>query len=89
MEKQDFFKCIEIHKRLKEKVKAGIFIGINGKTMSISITGFRGVRFITYLDDISGWLDYDKIVEDILYKYEDFLLEKFFTKGGLMKCLLR
>lgn len=89
MEKQDFFKCMEIHKRLKEKVKAGIFIGINGKTMSISITGFRGVRFITYLDDISGWLDYDKIVEDILYKYEDFLLEKFFTKGGLMKCLLR
>lgn len=89
MEKQDFFKCMEIHKRLKEKVKAGIFIGVNGKTMSISITGFRGVRFITYLDDISGWLDYDKIVEDILYKYEDFLLEKFFTKGGLMKCLLR
>lgn len=89
MEKQDFFKCMEIHKRLKEKIDAGIFIGINNKTMTISITGFRGIRFVTYLDDISEWLDYDKIVRDILYRYEDFILGKFFKKGGMMRCLLR
>ncbi len=88
MEKYEFFKCMELHKRLKEKVKAGIFIGINNGSMTISITGFRGVRFVTYLNDISGWIDYDKIVDDIVLKYKDFIFKKFLTEKGEAVCLL-
>lgn len=77
MEKHEFFKCMEIHKRLKEKVKAGIFIGLNNGQMTISITGFRGVRFVKYINDISDWIDFDKIVDDIVYEYRKFILDKF------------
>lgn len=77
MEKHEFFKCMELHKRLKEKVKAGIFIGINNKTMTISISGFRGVRFVKYINDIPEWIDYDKLVDDIVYEYRRFILDKF------------
>ena len=77
MEKHEFFKCMEIHKRLKEKVKAGIFIGLNNGTMTISITGFRGVRFVKYINDISDWIDFDNIVDSIVYEYRKFILDKF------------
>lgn len=77
MEKHEFFKCMEIHKRLKEKVKAGIFIGLNNGTMTISITGFRGVRFVKYINDISDWIDFDNIVDNIVYEYRKFILDKF------------
>lgn len=77
MEKHEFFKCMEIHKRLKEKVKAGIFIGINNGQMTISITGFRGVRFVKYINNISDWIDFDKIVDEIVYEYRKFILDKF------------
>lgn len=77
MEKHEFFKCMEIHKRLKEKVKAGIFIGMNNGQMTISITGFRGVRFVKYINDISDWIDFDKIVDEIVYEYRKFILDKF------------
>lgn len=77
MEKHEFFKCMEIHKRLKEKVKAGIFIGLNNGTMTISITGFRGVRFVKYINDISDWIDFDNIVNNIVYEYRKFILDKF------------
>lgn len=88
MEKHEFFKCMELHKRLKEKVKAGIFIGINNSKMTVSITGFRGVRFVCYLDNVPDWIDYDKMVDDIVLKYRDFILKKFLTEKGEVTCLL-
>lgn len=77
MEDTKFFKCMKIREKLKEKIKAKIFIGLNNNTMTINITGFRGVSFVKYINDISDWIDFNKIVDDIVYEYRRFILDKF------------
>ena len=77
MEKHEFFKCIELHKRLKEKVKGGVFIGIKNGTMTVSISGFRRVRYTKFYNNLPDWIDYDKVADELYYDYRKFILEKF------------
>lgn len=77
MEKHEFFKCIELHKRLKEKVKGGVFIGMNNDTMTVSISGFRGIRYTKFYNNIPNWIDYDKVADELYHDYRRFILEKF------------
>ena len=80
MEKHEFFKCIELHKRLKEKVKGGVFIGMNNGTMTVSISGFRGVRYTKFYNNLPDWIDYDKVSDEIAYDYRKFILDKFLNR---------
>lgn len=77
MDKQDFFKCMELHKRLKEKVKGGIFICINNGIMSINITGCRGIRFTYNINNISGWIDFNQLIDEIIWEYKKFINNVF------------
>ena len=42
MEKYDFITCMNLHKKLKERIKGGIFISIDNGQLSININGGRG-----------------------------------------------
>lgn len=50
--KNKIFRCIEIRKRLEDRIKGKVFIGIVNKVISINVTGFRGLRWSKELDDI-------------------------------------
>lgn len=79
MDKNDFFKCIEIRKRLIAKVKGKVFIGITNGQMSVTINGFRGIKFISYLNDVPEWMTYEQIADEIFYLYKKFITETFFN----------
>ena len=52
MEKYDFITCMNLHKKLKERIKGGIFISIDNGQLSININGGRGIRYRSYINDL-------------------------------------
>lgn len=79
MEKYDFIKCMNIHKKLKELIRGEVNITMETKTrMSISINGTRGIKYRSYIDNVPEKIDIDKYVDHIIGDYEDFILEKYF-----------
>ncbi len=83
MEPNNVIRCIEIREKLLEKIKGKIFITISDGQLSICITGFRGVRFRKYFNDVPKWLDNNKIVNDIVYEYKQFILDNFMYQKGV------
>ena len=75
--KNEFFRCIEIRKRLEDRIKGKVFISIVNKVISINVTGFRGLKWSKELDNIDGYMNYDDIVEQLLWEYRQFILNKF------------
>lgn len=75
--KNKIFRCIEIRKRLEDRIKGKVFIGIVNKVISINVTGFRGLRWSKELDDIDGYMNYDEVVDQIVWEYRQFVLSKF------------
>lgn len=50
---------------------------MNNGTMTVSISGFRGVRYTKFYNNIPNWIDYDKVADELYYDYRRFILEKF------------
>ena len=85
MLKHEYVTCMELHKRLKDKIIGHIFITIENDNLAVHINGGRGVRYDYVIRDISyemfGYeLNYDKIIKIILREYEEFILNRFFRR---------
>lgn len=78
MEKYDFIKCMNLHKKLKDRIKGGIFISIDNDQMSININGSRGIKYRSFINDIPKYMDVDKYADSIEEDYRQFIYEKFF-----------
>lgn len=78
MEKYDFIKCMNLHKKLKEKIKGGIFISIEQGRMSININAGRGIRYRSYINVLPNKNDINRYADSILYDYKKFINEKYF-----------
>lgn len=85
LKKQDYVTCLELHKRLKEKVLGHVYITIDNEELTVVITGHRRLKYIHVMKDISYEmvykdLNYDKVVNIILNGYRDFILDKFIRR---------
>lgn len=85
MKKKEYLTCMELHKKLKEKIAGNIFITIENDTLILYINSFRGVRYkyeircISY-EVIDGELNYEKIIRIIMDDYKEFIMNKFFRR---------
>lgn len=80
MEKYDFIKCMNLHKKLKDKIKGGIFISIESGQMAININAGKGIRYRSYINQLPGKNDIDKYADYIERDYRKFIEEKYFIK---------
>ena len=79
MEKYDFITCMNLHKKLKERIKGGIFISINNSQLSININGGRGIRYRSYINELPrGKEQIQKYADSIERDYRSFINEKYF-----------
>lgn len=78
MKKYDFIICMNLHKKLKEKIKGSVFIGIDNGQMSININGARGIKYRSYINELPGRNDIERYAEYIEKDYRNFINEKFF-----------
>ena len=46
MLKHEFFKCMDLHKILKERIKGNIFVELNDGVLSIKISTKRGIYYV-------------------------------------------
>lgn len=80
MEKYDFITCMNLHKKLKEKIKGGIFISIVNGQLSININGGRGIRYRSYINDLPRGKEQIQTYADSIEKdYRSFINEKYFV----------
>ena len=79
MEKYDFITCMNLHKKLNERIKGGIFISIDNGQLSININGGRGIRYRSYINDLPrGKEQIQKYADSIERDYRSFINEKYF-----------
>lgn len=79
MEKYDFITCMNLHKKLKERIKGGIFISIDNGQLSININGSRGIRYRSYINDLPrGKEQIQTYADSIERDYRSFINEKYF-----------
>lgn len=80
MEKYDFITCMNLHKKLKERIKGGIFISIVNGQLSININGGRGIRYRSYINDLPRGKEQIQTYADSIEKdYRSFINEKYFV----------
>lgn len=77
MERYEFKKCMELRERVKNRVKGGVFIGINRDSLTVTINGGRGIRYTRNINDIPYRIDYDKMTDEIVYDYKKFIINRF------------
>lgn len=87
MEKNEFFKCMQLHKLLKSRIKGNVYIIISNGTLSVNINAGRGIRYYRNINDIPYHIDFEKMVDEIIYDYKKFLNDRFFNNGGENICL--
>ena len=79
MEKYDFITCMNLHKKLKERIKRGRFISIDNGQLSININGGRGIRYKSYINELPrGKEQIQKYADSIERDYRSFINEKYF-----------
>ena len=80
MNKHDFSKCINLRKKLKESIKAKIFISIKDGNLSIIIFDQSTRLTFTYTvhNPNSLHMDADALANVILNEYYMFINNKFF-----------
>ena len=78
MNEYDFFKCMNIHKRLKQYIKGHIFITLQDRTMKVCINAPRHIHYEKEIDDIPYRINFDSYTEDILNDYRDYLRKKVY-----------
>lgn len=86
MIKKEYLACLEVHKRLKEKINGNIFITIKNNTMIVYINPGRGVHYkyayeCISLEMIGRELNYDKITKIIFENYKQFIHNKYFKEA--------
>lgn len=80
MEKYDFITCMNLHKKLKERIKGGIFISIVNGQLSININGGREIRYRSYINDLPrGKEQIQAYADSIERDYRSFINEKYFV----------
>lgn len=80
MEKYDFITCMNLHKKLKERIKGGIFISIVNGQLSININGGRGIRYRSYINELPRGKEQIQTYADSIEKdYRSFINEKYFV----------
>lgn len=78
MEKYDFIKCMNLHKKLKDKIKGNIFISINeNNIMIININGPHRLRYRSVINDIPKDISIDKLADKIECDYKNFIMETY------------
>ncbi len=55
--------------------------------MAVNINAGRGIRYYRNINDIPYRIDFEKMVDEIVYDYKKFLINKFFNNGGESLCL--
>ena len=79
MEKYDFITCMNLHKKLKERIKGGIFISIDNGQLGININGGRGIRYRSYINELPREKEQiQKFADSIEKDYRSFINEKYF-----------
>lgn len=79
MEKYDFITCMNLHRKLKERIKGGIFISIDNGQLSININGGREIRYRSYINDLPrGKEQIQTYADSIERDYRSFINEKYF-----------
>ena len=79
MEKYDFIICMNLQKKLKERIKGGIFISIDNGQLSININGGRGIRYRSYINELPREKEQIQKFADLIEKdYRSFINEKYF-----------
>ena len=79
MDKQQFIKSMNLHKKLKEKIKGCIYIEIKDNSLFINIKN-HGITFKKKINDISNAMDINKYVDSIKFEYWEFVRNEFFIK---------
>lgn len=81
MEKYDFIKCMNLHKKLKDRIKGNIFISITeNNNMIININGPHRLRYRSNINDIPKDISIDKLANEIECDYKNFITETYFTR---------
>lgn len=79
MEKYDFIICMNLHKKLKEKIKGDIFISIDKGQLGININAGRGIIYKKYINELPKSKDELPTYADSIEKdYKSFINEKYF-----------
>ena len=78
MEKYDFIKCMNLHKKLKERIKGGIFISANREKLYVNINAGKGIKYRIAVNDIPDKNSIDKYANAIVDDYKAFINEKYF-----------
>lgn len=77
---------LELHKKLKERIKGQIYIGVNNKDdriMTVNIKGFKGTIYKHHIYSMSKDKDsINHMANQIEFSYRNFVLSKFFNKEG-------
>ena len=80
MNKYDFIKCMNLHKRLKDKIKGRVFLSIENDNMTININAIKGIKYKSYINDVPKQIsNYDFWAEQILDDYKKYIFETFFV----------
>lgn len=87
MSKIEYIACMNLHKKLKEKINGNIFISIaSDDTLFINLRTFRGLRYTYKFPNISyeiigsEFINPDKIINMFLNDFKDCLLKIYFRR---------
>jgi hypothetical protein len=79
MEKHDFIICMNLHKKLKEKIKGDIFICIEKGRIKVYINVGKDIKYKSLLNDIPITKSQEQeYFEHILNDYKNYINEKYF-----------
>lgn len=77
MLRNEYLTCMELHKRLKGKIKGSIFIKIENGVINIFINAYRGVTYVKEFE-VTEDLDIDILAQLIELEWREFIISKFF-----------
>ena len=78
--KSEYF---DLHKKLKQRIKGKIYIGINHDIHTINIRGFKNIVYKMNLDDLENTFNTEDMANEIELKYREFILNRFFIRRGM------
>lgn len=78
MLKNEFFKSMELHKILKERIRGRIFVTFDGSILNININPGKGIIYTRVINDISNRVNVQDLANEIEFDYRRFILKKYF-----------
>lgn len=85
MLRKEYLICIEVYKKLSDKVTGKVITTIQNNDMIVTIINRKGVRYCyTYkcisMEMIGGRANYDKITNIIFNNYKQFIQKVYFKE---------